>query len=186
MNRFFVIWFLVFFISIVFSAATQEKLAINVSLIILSILGVVMSTDLIRDAFFSVSSINWPTVKSKITNSKIEKSFKSIDIDDDHVNDLNTESYRVKFTVEYSVNNKNYQYKFKNPNPKNFETEVEAQEYARRVEAGEELAEINYNPNNPSQSYIEPGIKIYHIFGIPIGVGLVIIPVLTIIGIIKW
>lgn len=64
MNRFFVIWFLMFFTSVAFAMETRDDLAINVSLVILSLLGMLMSKDLIRGAFFFLSSINWPTTKT--------------------------------------------------------------------------------------------------------------------------
>tara|TARA_R110001599_G_scaffold352451_2_gene587347 strand:+ start:1630 stop:2133 length:504 start_codon:yes stop_codon:yes gene_type:complete len=166
-----------FFISVAFALVTRDDLAINVSLVILSMLGMVMSKDLIRDAFFSLSSINWPTTKSKIKNSTVRYSCGDGD---------SNPYYWVHFAVEYSVNNQDYQYKFKNPNPQRFSTEVEAQEYAIRVDTGEELSEINYNPKNPCQSYIEPGLKVHHILGIPIGVGFVVVPVLSVLGFIKW
>ncbi len=176
-NKIFIIWFLVFFPLAFYTLQTQNKFALEALLYMLTFLGGIMTFDLMKDSYFSVISKNWPTTKSIVQESNIRYSSGSKN---------SSPAYIADFKIEYLAHGKNFAYDFKNPNPPRHSTEEKAKEYVKSVESGKIFPLIYYNINNPSNSYIDPGLKIHHFLGMPIGISMFFIPLLTIYGYIKW
>ena len=176
-HKIFFIWFLLFFPLCFYTFQTQNKLALEALLYMLTFIGCIMTFDLLTDSYFSLISKNWPTTRPIIQESNIRYSSGSKN---------SSSGYFVDFKIEYLAQDKKYFYQFKNPNPPRYRTEDKAKDYVKNVESGKTFPFIYYNINKPSQSYIEPGLKIHHLLGIPLGITLIFIPLLTIYDYIKW
>ncbi len=176
-NKVFLIWFIVFIALFLAASAIQHDFVINAVWSMVVILGIIMGRDLIKDAYFTLASKDWPVTKSMIKSSRAIYSSGGSD---------SSPHYTAKFEIDYLVQNQLYQYEFKNPNPRRFSTEIEAKDYISKVKHGQIFSSIHYNPNKPAQSYIEPSLKVHHFLGMPIAMGMIAVPVLTLLGVIHW
>lgn len=176
-NKIMFVWVIVFFVLLFSVIMTNDPAAIKSLLLMLMLLGGVMCIDQLKDLLFCFKSKNWPTTPSIIKNSRISRS---------HTTGKHDRNFTPYFIVEYIVNEQLYQYEFKNQNPSFFNSEEKAQAYVNEVEAGKIFGKIYYNPLQPQLSNIEPGLKVQHILGIPMSFALIIIPLLSLAGIINW
>lgn len=159
------------------SIYTGNRFIIDAALMAMAVLGCKISYDLITDAHFSNLSKQWPTCSSHIENSQVIYSRGDND---------SPPYYTVRFKISYTVSGQYYRYEFKNPNPKQYSHKHEAEAFLKLVEQGKAFSKIHYNPVRAEQSYLEPGFKIHHILGIPIGLAIMVIPLLTLTGLIQW
>ena len=180
-SKIFFIWVLVFFPLGFYTFQTQNELALDSLLYMLAFMGCIITFDLIRDSYFSIISKSWPTTKSIIQESNIRYSSGR-----SGSSSGSNPAYIANFKIEYIVRGQKYEYCFKNPNPPRNRTEEKAKDYVKSVESGKIFPLVYYNINKPSQSYIDPGLKIHHFLGIPMGVAMFFIPLLTIYDYIKW
>ena len=94
--------------------------------------------------------------------------------------------YKTWFELEYQVGGKSYESNCSDLNLPLHSTKEDAEKYLKKVCDGKFGNDIFYNPHNPSEAYLKPGIKYRYILPISFGFGMIIVPYLTIIGTIEW
>ena len=137
-------------------------------LVILTIIGLALTTVggvMLKNA---VESKNWPVTNGTITGSEVAGSIK----------------YYPSISYTFTINGVDYSSdQISNMNFRTKNKDV-VQEIVNRYPAGS-VAVVHYNSKNPSKSYLEPGITTGHILLLLFGVLALAIPVFSAIFL-KW
>lgn len=175
--KIFFIWFVLFLISVVTAMTTQTNLAINITLGLLIALGCIIVIDTSVDAYYSFASSSWPATLYKIVGSRTSYSSGGSD---------HSAYYSAYFEIEYNVRGKKYKLPQHDLNIPKHSSKEDAEEYIRKVCSGEYGVSVYYNPAKPDQAYVKPGLKFRHFLSIAAGLGMIVVPYLTITGEIIW
>lgn len=119
-------------------------LVLSISFLLVGTLFSVKSLYLILNAYKSKS---WPTVNGIIVSSEIEQK---------SVMDSHRKQYRLKIFYYYYVNNEKYESERISFSEKSYPTKIKAQEQLDKYTKNSNI-KVFYNPQNPTQSVIEPG-----------------------------
>lgn len=172
--KFFVFWFVAFFISVVVAMATRNGIAVNISLTLLMLIGVVMVITTGKDAFLSISSKHWPTSEFFILNSRVSRSL--------NPGSGASTNYKAYFELGYKVMDRSYTLPCNIFNIPYHSSKEEAERYIQEVKDGKFGKAVRYNPASPDQAYVKPGLRLQHILAILIGLGFIFIPAGFIFG----
>lgn len=167
--KFFIFWFIAFFVAVAVAMVTRNAISIDISLVLLMLLGLVMVITTTKDAFLSLSSKNWPTTAFTVLNSRIIR----------RANSAN--NYNAYFELGYDVAGHTYELDCNALNIPIHSSQEGAERYVQQVKAGEFGKVVHYNPNNPVQAYVKPGIKLQHVLAVIFGLGFVAVPLAVIL-----
>ncbi len=93
------------------------------------------------------ASASWPTVDGRVTRSEVTE---STDAD-------GGDSYSPEVTYEYQVNNRSYENSTIKFGENSYSSRRRAEEIAATYPVGQRV-NVSYDPNEPGQSVLEPGV----------------------------
>jgi len=173
----FIIWFVAFVCSIIWYMATRNDLALNTVLVLVILIGAIMLIDTARTMYYAVQSRKWPKTTFVVKSARVSSSIQSSN---------SASGFYAYFELEYEVDENKYDLSNNEFNLKRHSSAESAEEFIKRVRAGEFGNELYYNPDNPAQSFLKPGIKPRQMLPIIVGAGIIIVAYLTFIGKIDW
>lgn len=175
--KFFFVWFLCMGGSVIWYLQTDNKLALQVMLILLIVLGGVMTVDTLRDAWYANQSRYWPRATFSVANADVEESLG---------NGNAGPHFRVYLELEYEARGETHRTWNHELNREDMSTKAAGDAYVEQVRAGKFGTQLRYNPQNPDQAYVKPGVKVRHFLAVVVGIGIAIVAYLTLIGEIDW
>jgi hypothetical protein len=175
--RLLLIWFLCMAGSILWYLRTEEELALQAILFLLMILGAIMTVDTLRDAWYARQSRYWPRATFSIAKAQVERSMGD---------NQSGPHFSVYLELEYEAHGKTHRTWSHELNRESVPTKEAGDEYVGQVRAGKFGTRLRYNPENPDQAYVKPGIKPRHFLAVIVGLGITIVAYLTLIGEIVW
>ncbi|WP_460233108.1 DUF3592 domain-containing protein [Aurantivibrio plasticivorans] len=125
-----------------------------------------MMVTTIRDVTLSNASKQWPTTHFDVVSSQIMRATGS-----------SGGNYHAYLELGYQVEGQAYRLDCNNFNIPIHNSVEDAEDYIRKVAAGEFGKDVHYNPENPSLAFVKPGIKPQHVFAIIIALGLIGVPI---------
>lgn len=179
-HGFFIVWFIALIAVWMLESKYRYDWTLPTLFGLVSLLGVVMFIDLAKNALLAIKAESWPTTHSQVKNSQVRTSTRSSS------NSSTSLRYWADFDFSYCVAGVDYTHAYQNPNPKLYNSQAEAKVFIDQVKAGKHFSKIYYNPNNASESFIEPGLLVHHKLGIPVAMLLIVLPILTHFKIIVW
>lgn len=166
--KFFIYWFVAFFISAFVAMATQHEIAVNISLALILIIGALMLLTNIREVALSISSKKWPTARFSILNAQVRRST----IPDGGA----SANYKAYFELGYQVSGVSYTLPCNAFSIPFHNSEEEAEKYIQEVRDGKYGKNVYYNPTRPKNAYVKPGAKFHQVIAILFGLGFVFVP----------
>lgn len=123
------------------------------------IFGLIILIFAIQTSIVSIESEDWPTAEGIITSSMID-SYEERDTStgDDDFPPTYTTYYEPKITYSYSVNGAEYSSDKISFSRTRFVIQSDAQEVIEKYSTGTNVT-VYYNPDNPSEAVLEPGIQ---------------------------
>jgi len=123
------------------------------------IFGLIILIFAIQTSVISIESEGWPTVDGTITSSMIDVyEERDTSTGDDDFPPTYTTYYEPEITYSYSINGVDYSFDKISFSRTRFVIQSEAQEVIDEYSTGTNVT-VYYNPSNPSEAVLEPGIQ---------------------------
>lgn len=154
---------------------TKSPALVDIAWFMLAIFGTYMS---LSSVFYSIQcykSKSWPQSLYTIKNEKIQERISE-----------NKKGYHVYADIEYEVNGRKYIKDLRDDyNELSFSSYDQAMDYLKELQS-KRYKRIYYNPIEPQNSILSPGINFRSILAIIVGIGLFYIGFASFRGIINW
>lgn len=176
--------FVLLYIAIIWWALLSgQSIAVKAALVMTCLLGVILIIVGIATSIEAIQSHSWLTARAKLTKHDLK-----ISINPNGTSHRNRKTYKPVVSYQFKVGDRNYigsNYDFSDFSGSKISAKRKIE--SLRLQLDEEgYIRIYYKPSDPEINVIYPGIHLIHGVRLVLGLMFMLVPLLTLLGIIQW